>query len=249
MQLTSLRRCPCISKQTASREPQDDQSLDIPRNDIEVVREPSPCHVLFDFHISLLDANCSRTNYSSDVPLLVIFHDPYVILQKNDSMSGPTNIASSPEVIGVSDPLTRKLDLHNTWLVSPPVLLQITYSLTCLKADVLKNYVEWAATHGFGVVDVNIPHFLTGISVTDFAPYTSDEHTNQSQVEDGDEEDEILKVDLATNELAIYLWENYIECNDSTKVIFMGVGEAYKAILHILNTRNCKFISPLKLRS
>lgn len=58
----------------------------------------------------------------------------------------------------------------------------------------------------------------------------------------------MLKMDLATNELAIYLWENYIECNDSTKVIFMGVGEAYKAILHILNTRNCKFNARLKLR-
>ena len=51
-----------------------------------------------------------------------------------------------------------------------------------------------------------------------------------------------MKMDLATNELAIYLWENYIECNDTTGVIFMGVGEAFKAILHILNTRNCKSI-------
>jgi len=69
-------------------------------------------------------------------------------------------------------------------------------------------------------------------------------HTKSSQVDGGDEEDETLKIDLATNELALYLWENYIECNDSTKVIFMGVGEAFKAILHILNTRNCKSSFP-----
>ena len=62
-------------------------------------------------------------------------------------------------------------------------------------------------------------------------------------------------MDMATQELAVYLWENYIEygnlnidgpvlanvyrVNDSTNVIFLGVGEAYKAVLHLLNTRNC----------
>ena len=33
------------------------------------------------------------------------------------------------------------------------------------KADVLKYYIDWAVGHGFGVIDVNIPHFLTDISV------------------------------------------------------------------------------------
>jgi len=68
-------------------------------------------------------------------------------------------------VIGVSDPLTRRLDLHNTWLVSKPSFLQLDIT-DFSKADALKNYVEWAATHGFGVIDVNIPHFLTAVSVS-----------------------------------------------------------------------------------
>ena len=38
-------------------------------------------------------------NYSDARPLLVIFHDP-------------------PEVKGVPDPRTNRLELHNTWLVS-----------------------------------------------------------------------------------------------------------------------------------
>ena len=40
-----------------------------------------------------------RPNYSDARPLLVIFHDP-------------------PEVKGVPDPRTNRLELHNTWLVS-----------------------------------------------------------------------------------------------------------------------------------
>ena len=44
------------------------------------------------------------------------------------------------------------------------------------KADVLKHYIDWAVGHGFGVIDVNIPHFLTDISVnTPFLPKTKTE--------------------------------------------------------------------------
>lgn len=34
-----------------------------------------------------------------------------------------------------------------------------------MKADELKGYIAWAVENGFGIVDVNIPTFLTGISV------------------------------------------------------------------------------------
>ncbi|MCJ1402325.1 Histone deacetylase hda1 [Xylographa trunciseda] len=124
-------------------------------------------------------------NYSTAVPLLVIFHDP-------------------PEVTGVPNAITNQLDLHNTWL-----------------ADVSKSYIEWAVNHGFGVMDVNVPKFLTGISD-----------------EEGDPDDEALKITEAVNELAIYLYDNYIECNESPRVFFLGIGDAFRAILHLLNTRN-----------
>ena len=35
-----------------------------------------------------------------------------------------------------------------------------------LKADVLKQYIAWGVRQGFGVIDVNIPKFLTGIDVS-----------------------------------------------------------------------------------
>ncbi|MCJ1315814.1 Histone deacetylase hda1 [Xylographa vitiligo] len=101
-------------------------------------------------------------NYSTAVPLLVIFHDP-------------------PEVTGVPNAITNQLDLHNTWL-----------------ADVSKSYVEWAVNHDFGVMDVNVPKFLTGISD-----------------EEGDPDDEALKLTEAINELAIYLYDNYIDLRPS----------------------------------
>ncbi|KAL8892157.1 MAG: hypothetical protein Q9215_000914 [Flavoplaca cf. flavocitrina] len=43
------------------------------------------------------------------------------------------------------------------------------------------------------------------------------------------------------NELAIYLWENYIELNESTAIFFVGVGSPAKEIVHILNNRETFF--------
>ena len=77
----------------------------------------------------------ATSDYAQAKPLLVIFHDP-------------------PEVIGVPDPVTNRLDLHNTWL-----------------ADAMRPYIGWAISEGFAVIDVNIPKFLTGIDVSSSLAY------------------------------------------------------------------------------
>ncbi|KAF1961159.1 putative histone deacetylase [Byssothecium circinans] len=58
-------------------------------------------------------------------PLLVIFHDP-------------------PEIRVEPDPVTGKIELHNSWLT-----------------DDAKDYVAWAIENGFQVIDVNIPKVVT----------------------------------------------------------------------------------------
>ena len=88
-------------------------------------------------------------------------------------------------------------------------------------ADVLKSYISWAIEYKLSVVDCNIPKFLTGISETD-----------------GHAELEAGKITRATEELAVYIWENYIEVSAASRVILMGVGDAYRAVLQVLNTRN-----------
>ena len=41
-----------------------------------------------------------------------------------------------------------------------------------------------------------------------------------------------------TNELAEYMWENYIDPYSASDVFFVGVGSAYTGALHLLNTRD-----------
>lgn len=41
------------------------------------------------------------------------------------------------------------------------------------KADVVKDYIEWAVTHGVGVIDANIPKHITTKAVRIFGPFVT----------------------------------------------------------------------------
>ncbi|MCJ1426843.1 Histone deacetylase hda1 [Sticta canariensis] len=84
-------------------------------------------------------------------------------------------------------------------------------------ADGLKHYVDWAARQGFGVIDVNIPKHLTD----EETELQDDRTSHMSEPE----------------ELAVYLWENYIDNHDATKIFLIGVGTAHQGIMHLVNNR------------
>ena len=44
------------------------------------------------------------------------------------------------------------------------------------------------------------------------------------------------------HELAEYLWDNYIGLSDSSHVFLIGVGQAYEAVVHLLNSRTSEVI-------
>ena len=70
-----------------------------------------------------------------------------------------------PEVSGMTDPLSNKLELHNTWLVSHNTVILTNFLLITVKSDATKPYLDWAVKQGFGIIDVNIPKYLTGLEV------------------------------------------------------------------------------------
>ncbi|KAL1964360.1 hypothetical protein VTN77DRAFT_7045 [Rasamsonia byssochlamydoides] len=108
-----------------------------------------------------------------------------------------------PEIMGVPHPLTNKLEPHNCWL-----------------ADVVKDYIEWAVSKDYAVIDVNIPKYVT----TEPSP--------------GKYEDEDENRPTATEELAGYLWDNYIEPNDATHIFFIGIGDAFFGVANLLINRD-----------
>ncbi|KAL4782762.1 hypothetical protein BJX76DRAFT_277708 [Aspergillus varians] len=108
-----------------------------------------------------------------------------------------------PEIMGLPHPVTNKLEAHNCWL-----------------ADAMKDYVEWAISKGYAVIDVNIPKHVT----TEPSP---------SKFEDEDE-----NRPTATEELAGYLWDNYIEPNEATEVFLIGIGNAFYGVANLLINRD-----------
>ncbi|KAL8933811.1 MAG: hypothetical protein Q9211_005572, partial [Gyalolechia sp. 1 TL-2023] len=89
--------------------------------------------------------------------------------------------------------------------------------------DTLNWYRQWAFKEGFAIIDVNFPNHVADADELDEL--------------DSDKELEYAKHMAERAELAIYLWENYIEPNDSTAIFFMGIGSPSKEIVYLLNNR------------
>ncbi|KAI9671209.1 MAG: Histone deacetylase hda1 [Caeruleum heppii] len=106
-----------------------------------------------------------------------------------------------PELHGHPDDTTKKIPLHKAWL-----------------ADALKDYVQWTASSGYAVMDINVPKTLGAL-------------------EDSKTVDSKEKLKALTNELMIYVWENYIQVSDVKKVLLVGIGQAHHAIVNLLGAR------------
>lgn len=81
----------------------------------------------------------------------------------------------------------------------------------------MKTYVDWAAKQGFAVIDVNLPKHIT----------VDEEDSQQYEAADA--------IDYRTREathLLSYLFDNYIDLNDSTHVFLLGTNTGHGAIVN-----------------
>lgn len=117
-------------------------------------------------------------------------------------------IHDPPELRAQPDPLDNSLEPHNSWVT-----------------DGVQQYIDWAFEKGFGVIDINVPHYITHPEDTDSFIAKTDERTLQAQVQD----------------LMCYVWDNYLQLFDRADDIFlMGVGNAYLGIKVLLINRDVK---------
>lgn len=114
-------------------------------------------------------------------------------------------IHDPPELLAQPDPLNNTVEPSNAWVV-----------------DGVTRYVDWAASKGFGIMDINVPRHSESTS-----PYTPE--LNEKQLE------------AQVQELVCYLWDNYLQLYDDTEEMFiMGVGYAYIGVKMLLLNRPCK---------
>ncbi|RPB22571.1 hypothetical protein L211DRAFT_330458 [Terfezia boudieri ATCC MYA-4762] len=73
-------------------------------------------------------------------------------------------------------------------------------------------YVDWAIAKGYGVIDANVPQFLSGLS----EPFDVQTHAQQ---------------------LCCYIWDNYIGLSDAKKVVIIGIGKAAGGATYLMGAR------------
>lgn len=90
-----------------------------------------------------------------------------------------------------------------------------------MQSDGVTTYIKWAQENNFGVIDANIPHYIT--QPEDIDPYNPrpNEQTLSYQIK----------------ELMNYIWDNYVQLYDCDDLFLMGVGNAYLGVKLLLTER------------
>ncbi|KAK9464085.1 uncharacterized protein V1516DRAFT_100484 [Lipomyces oligophaga] len=106
-------------------------------------------------------------------------------------------------------------DPPEIWTEPDPVTGEISLHETFVK-DPLLMYTAWATKKNYGVVDINIPELYT------------------------DQEDEDYNAQAAMQDLAVYVWDNFLELSDAKDIVFISVGSAAAAVVYLLGHREVR---------
>ncbi|KAI1780603.1 putative histone deacetylase A [Hypoxylon cercidicola] len=112
-----------------------------------------------------------------------------------------------PELKAMPDVTDNTVDPHNGFVL-----------------DGVTSYIDWAYKNDFGIMDANIPHYIT--HPEDFESFTprANEKTLQRQIQ----------------ELVCYIWDNYLQLYDVEQLFLVGVGNAYLGVKILLTNRESK---------
>ncbi|KAI1104458.1 putative histone deacetylase A [Jackrogersella minutella] len=116
-------------------------------------------------------------------------------------------IHDPPELKLMPDIVDNTVDPHNGFIL-----------------DGVMSYIEWAHKNDFGILDVNIPRYITHTEDIDAYTPRAEEKTLQRQIQD----------------LVCYIWDNYLQLYEVDDLFIVGVGNAYLGVKVLLTNRDCK---------
>ncbi|KAH7173675.1 uncharacterized protein B0J16DRAFT_276226 [Fusarium flagelliforme] len=116
-------------------------------------------------------------------------------------------IHDPPQLWAQADAIDSSLDPHNAWVV-----------------DGVTDYIDWAVDQKFGVMDINIPAYVT--------------HDEDSDAHIPNFKEQALTEQIQT--LVCYLWDNHMQLYEADDIFIMGVGNAYLGVKVLLIQRDCK---------
>jgi histone deacetylase 6 len=129
-------------------------------------------------------------------------------------------IHDPPQLLAQPDVIDTSLEPHNAWVV-----------------DGVTRYIDWAVSQNFGVMDINVPAYVTQEEVS-FASLLEDQYTDSSKDTDafipGSKERQLQE---QMQSLVCYLWDNFLQLYDADDIFLLGVGNAYLGVKVLLLNR------------
>lgn len=126
-----------------------------------------------------------------------------------------STILCSPEVYKSDKLVIIVHDPSRIWARRDPVTGDLD-SANAVTVDKSLDFIDWALKEKWGVIDINIPITVSG---KDDATYNN---INTSQ------------------DIMLYLWDNFLTFFNVQKIAFIGVGEAYNGIIHLCGHRDVR---------
>jgi histone deacetylase 6 len=117
------------------------------------------------------------------------------------------------------------------------------------KVDGVMEYIDWAVSQKFGVMDVNVPAYLTNDEVQRLSSLLNyDLHAKFEQDMDafipGLQEKDFQQ---QITSLVCYLYDNYLQLYDADDIFLMGVGNSYLGVKMLLISRGKHHLVATKL--
>lgn len=123
-------------------------------------------------------------------------------------------VLCSPDVFQESTIIIIVHDTPEIW-AKRDVITGMVDPSTSITVDSTLDFIKWSLARKYGVLDVNIPQSLF-------------EQDNYSAM-------------ITSQEVLLYLWDNFVKYFPSlSKVAFVGVGDSYSGIVHLLGHRDTR---------
>lgn len=106
-------------------------------------------------------------------------------------------------------------DPSRIWARHDPITGDLD-SANAVTVDKSLNFIEWALEEKWGVIDINIPITVSGKDDAQYNNITT------------------------SQDILLYLWDNFLQFFNVQKIAFIGVGEAYNGIIHLCGHRDVR---------
>lgn len=126
-----------------------------------------------------------------------------------------STILCSPDVYENNKLVIIVHDPSRIWASRDPLTGDLD-SANAVTVDKSLDFIDWALKEKWGVIDINIPITITGKADSTY------NNINTSQ------------------DILLYIWDNFIHFFKVEKIAFIGIGEAYNGIIHLCGHRDVR---------